>query len=225
MILVDADKHTGGNGVSQNSNINVEPLTQAIKSLANKSQFGPKTITVTHLSSELDQILKREDLDPSTKLKLYNNELQRFLFFHRKPRRVSNNNAVERLPERTDNDVEMDSVADDDANEYEDIDDIDMASLVDSEYGAVGGYPRPPVAFSTPPRQVSNRSIISPLNADFSTPKKRPSTSPGPPPKRFKSNLPRTTPKHKILRQNRKLKREGNFDYFLDWVSKRRKQT
>lgn len=230
MILVDASSH--GNALSQNLSKNIDPLTQAIKSLANatefsKTQYGPRTTVVSRLSNELGRILQRKDLDPSSKLKLYNHELKRFLFLHHDPkieRRNADNSTVTRLPEpvhpvddiKSISDVEMNSVYDDDtdddnATEYAD---VDVMSIPDSEYGAVGGYQRTPVAISTPssPEEI------------FTTPKKRPSTSPDSRPKRYKSNLPRTTPKHEILRQNRKLKRLGSFDYFEDWVSNRRRR-
>lgn len=243
MILVDASKHDPATSQSNNNNNNNDQLTKAIKSLANSAEFkhfGPSTTVVSRLNDELQSILERKDLDPSSKLKLYNQELKRFLFMHREPRRaINDDDQVEDYhywPERTASrrssiiDVDMDSLVnndDDDDDNLTEYNDIDMQSLIDSEYGAVGGYPRSPVPFTTPPGQAVITPSPARIEKDelFSTPKKRKNPFPlSSPPKRFKSNLPRTTPKHKILRQNRKLKRLGGFDYFLDWVSKRRRK-
>lgn len=226
MVLVDANTQGGGNAASQNFNKNIDPLTQAIKSLANsaefnKAQFGPSTTTVSRLNNDLEQILERRDLDPSSKLKLYNQELKRFLFLHRESERKNapspGSDAAAANGTRSRLGSEMDFDA---RSNYDDSwNDMDIQSIPYSERGAVGGYPRESVSYTIPLSQPLN----SPLDG-FTTPKKRPSSSKSPPAKRYKSNLPRTTPKHKILRQNRKLKRMGSFDYFEDWLSKRQKK-
>lgn len=227
MVLVDASTHGGGSGVaSQNFNKNIDPLTQAIKSLANsaefnKTHFGSSTTAVSRLNNEMEQILERRDLDPSSKLKLYNQELKRFLFLHRESDRKSAPPPPSRTPATASGTRLGSETAFEAVPGYESTsDEMDIQSLPDSEMGAVGGYPREPVSYTIPLRQPLN----SPVEG-FSTPKKRPSTSSSkwPPPKRYKSNLPRTTPKHEILRQNRKLKRMGSFDYFEDWNSKRKR--
>lgn len=243
MILVDAATHGGGSAAAatQNLNKNIDPLTNAIKSLAkstevNRSHFGPSTTIVSHLNNELEQILERRDLDPATKLKLYNQELKRFLFFHRQSDRKS---YIAPTPTPAPTPLPLN-----DTVRQENLDAADFwwdnESIPDSEMGAVGGYPRDPVAFSTPPREprISDSPLsymdVDPLRGIKRIQKKDPvqregkrlksDLSPAAIPKsKYKSNLPRTTPKHEMLRPNPTRKRKGSFDYFEDWNSKRRK--
>lgn len=287
MILVDAASHGNSNVSSQNPNASIEPFTQAIRSLVNsaeinRSNFGTSTTTVSRLSNELERLLERRDLAPSSKLKLYNQELKRFLFFHRENDRK---NSIATGPVYPPN---IDATAAEDVHVPEPgyphfvqlpgpppdhvrnnqwigfdgnfgVEDEDMTSLPDAEMGAVGGYTRDPVPYTVPTghrtRPSSRRKggvkkgkgllrkspkrpvIVKTPNQSLESssypegiqsepiqlPMKRPSNSRSPPAKRYKSNLPRQTPKQEILRRNRKLKRMGSFDYFEDWISKKKK--
>jgi len=245
MILVDAATHAGGAAAaSQNLNKNIEPLTDAIKSLANSAEFnrtnfGPTATIVSRLHNNLNQILDRKDLDPSTKLKLYNQELKQFLFLHRqsdqKPAPTSTPTSTPATLPATGREERM-----------PDLDFWwDTESLPGSELGAIGGYPREPVVLSTPPREPRfSDSPISYMDIDPLRGKKRASESEPEPieleakklkraspqniprtiaKSKYRSNLPRTTPKNQILRQNPTRKRKGSFDYFEDWISKKRK--
>lgn len=242
MILVDAATHGGGSATaSQKLNENIEPLTNAIKTLANSAEFnrthfGPSTTIVSRLNNDLEQILERRDLDPTTKLKLYNQELKRFLFLHRQSDRKSNI-----APTPTPTPATPLPVPDEPQENWNGTDFWwDNESMPDSETGAVGGYPREPVTFSTPPREPRfSESPISHMDIDPPRGIKRLKTKQpaqrvrkipklnlsqhAAPESKYQSNLPRTTPKHEILRRNPPQKRKQSFDYFEDWNRKKRK--
>lgn len=253
MILVDATTHGGGGAAaSQNLNKNIGPLTNAIKSLANstefnRSHFGPSTTIVSRLHNELEEILERRDLDPTTKLKLYNQELKRFLFLYRHSDRESGFGPTPTpIPTPTPTPTTLPLSEPERQQRMSGVEFWrDTDSLPGSEMGAVGGYSRASVAFSPPSRREPRFSEspnsymdVDPLRGEKRAQEREPEHRVGKkfkrtapqsiqrdkPKSKYRSNLPRTTPKHEILRLNPTRKREGSFDYFEDWISKKRKK-
>lgn len=83
MVLVDINTLPP---VTKDKNSN--PLTTAVSALAssaefNRAYYGANTISIAHLDHDMRQILERTDLDPSEKLKIYQEKLRRYLFLQR----------------------------------------------------------------------------------------------------------------------------------------------
>lgn len=77
-VLVDVNN-------APNTNKRIEPLTEAINSLVNATEFsrtnyGDSANAVTELDKDLRKILDRKDISLDDKLKLYNQSLSRYLF-------------------------------------------------------------------------------------------------------------------------------------------------
>lgn len=184
-----------------------EPLTNAINSLVNatefnRANFGDRAKTVTELNKDLNEILDRKDLSLDERLKLYNQSLTRYLFLqHESKKPIPAIPKVEITPVGV---TPASSVAGERTPSMQsDYDDDD-----DEEEGAVGG--KEDIITSTPkigtPRESSGNSYTKEILRTTKTPK-------------FKSNLPRATPKYHILRKERADKRMS--DYFVGWKNRK----
>lgn len=226
MILVDADTTKKESSTHTTKN----ELTNAIKSLTNanefsRSYFGPNSATISQLNNDLQVILDRTDLNSDDKLKLYNQGLNRYLFLQRE----------------SDNSVHLDrSILDSLSSSPR------SPSSAASTWGAASSsftsgrsspvQPEQPVPLEAqiiPLEHPPTNIFLTPNPATeekvdpsvYSTPKnnyvKEVLQKYKFAPKKYKSNLPRTTPKADILRKERKEKREA--DFFYNWNGSRQK--
>lgn len=96
MVLVDV------NTIPSQPKPDVESsLTKAINSLAasnefTRTNFGPNAIAMSYMDKEMKDILERTDIDPSLRLQLYNQVLQKYLF---RVRESEKSNTVTPKPE------------------------------------------------------------------------------------------------------------------------------
>lgn len=214
MVLVDVNAVNQSNGSAVvNVDKTNETLTKAITSLANSAVFnrtfyGPNTISISRLHGELGELLDRDDLDASSKLKLYTQGLQRFLFLQRES---------EKKPPVT----PVTTVASNNLNNSS------SSSFIRAPSPEASGRNSPERPETPPPPQLS-QPIASSTPMQISTSSPGPSSSSnqvevggavgGEP--RFKNNLPRTTPKEDYLRKNRKRKHMSSF--FYNWNKKKK---
>lgn len=203
MVLVDA------NSIKPLDNKNTDDLVEAINSLKSSNEysrdyFGSSAVAVSYLDKELAQILERKDLDPATKLKLYTQSLNRYLFLHR-------------TSEKTNSGIQPPDFVKPPSSHHS-----------DSE----SSRPASPESFvSLSPDTIKrNRTVITPKTLKSLTPvtPRDVRTSTPVTPKELhqtrghQSNLPRTTPKRNILREPKDRAPSRYGDYFLGWTTTRK---
>lgn len=189
-VLVDVNSTNHG-AVSSNDSI-----TSAIKTLANASEFnrsyfGQNTISISQLNNDLQQLLDRTDLEPDTKLKLYNQSLARYLFLQRESTKSAQTpgNVIIQQPVSAPQSADLSSVS------------SGRSSPTISEAGSTGTI--------VSAKSTAGHSRDTPRNGHIKD-VLRSTRIP-----KFKNNLPRSTPKAEILRQNRAEKRMS--DFFYGW--------
>lgn len=187
------------NTIPQQPSTSNETVTNAIKSLANASEFnrsyfGSSTISISQLNNELSGILARTDLDSDSKLKLYSQSLGRYLFLQRESTKPTSGNVI-----------------------------VQPTSSADWTTASSSGRTSPTVseASSWKSAIVSEPGATSKVNTSKSSTIPRANTPKSPLTRipKYKSNLPRVTPKSQILRQNRIDRRRP--DYFVSWANRK----
>lgn len=211
------------------TNKRIEPLTEAINSLVNATEFsrtnyGDSANAVTELDKDLRKILDRKDISLDDKLKLYNQSLSRYLFLqHESKKQVYTNPGVGITPSTTratspsasgkssptwQSEWE-DSVA---SNEKDFSPPISISSLEKQKlFSPSNSIPFHENKFSTP---ISSRVI--PQRNSHKRDVLRDPISRIP---KYKTNLPRTTPKSQILRKERPERRMSG--YFVGWRNRK----
>lgn len=192
MVLVDVNSINRGT-IKTNINNN-ETVTDAIKTLANASEFnrsyfGQSTISISQLNNELQDILERTDLEPENKLKLYNRGLARYLFLQRESTKPiqAQGSVIIQTPISTSHSPAKSNAPSSFTASPSVSDDESVKTLVSGK--------------SLHSKNTSRNSHIKEV-IQTRIPK-------------FKSNLPRSTPKEEILRQQRTNKRRS--DFFYGW--------
>lgn len=200
LVDINSPKHIEPSKKTENS------LTNAINSLTNATEFsrayfGGNATSVSQLNKELNELLDRKDLDPDKKLKLYHQNLGRYLFLQRESEQPVRLNPP--IPSRSSSG--RTSPANTEHSYWES----------ESEWSQHPVQPRPRIQAT--PQPLSVKPLITP---EYATP---PHSSFGKAilkskiPK-YKSNLPRSSPKATYLRQNRVAKRRDGF--FVGWKNK-----
>lgn len=171
-----------------------EAVTNAIKTLANASEFnrayfGQNTITISQLNNELQALLGRTDLHPDTQLKLYSQSLARYLFLQRESTNPvqAPGNVIIQPPASTHQSTGLSSTTSGRTSP--------TVSEPESMITVVSGKP--------------GHSRVTPRNSHVKD------VLQGSRIPKYKSHLPRSTPKADILRQNRTEKRMS--DFFYGW--------
>lgn len=196
MVLVDINSTKPNNTTVQNEKKNDEALTKAISSLATSAEFsrayfGPNSISIANLDNEINQILERKDLEPADKLKLYHQGLKRYLFLQRMSEKSTpTTQIVQGLPTHT-------------ANSSQPL--VEDSPLVGgiSPEGARALSPEP----VTPSPLRARGDRIGEFEEVLKTKKSK-----------YRSNLPRTTPKEARLREHNERRKNSRYDeFFTSW--------
>lgn len=189
MVLVDVNSLNRG---TVNTNTNNDAATNAIKTLANASEFnrsyfGQSTISISQLHNELQEILERTDLQPENKLKLYNQGLSRYLFLQRESTKQTPGSVIIQTP--------VSSSSTPAPASYQSTVESSPSVSEDESFKTI-------VSEKIPHSRTTSRNSHFKEVLHTRIPK-------------YKSNLPRSTPKEEILRQERTNKRMS--DFFYGW--------
>lgn len=173
-------------------------LSTAINSLVtatefSKANYGPNAKTIATLDSELKSIIDDPNISPTNKIHLYNQGLQKYLFFLHGSEKAQSNEL---------NASDTTAVEEPEGEVY------------------LPNTPHQPVPRGT---SSSSPSPGTSSSEYFDTPKavkKPPQQTPIKRKRIFKSNIPRTTPVGDRLRQPHQRAKNNRFkDYFLEWKS------
>lgn len=200
MVLVDA------NSIDKSSSKNENTVNNAITSLATAAEFGrdyfgSSAISIAHLDRHMKEILERPDLPPAEKLTLYNQALQRYLFLQRQsenktPTRAQIVAEVVNLPQPV---VQQQAAA------------VPVITPRDSPERDPSPE-REPVTPRTPQNQSPHEVRIGQRNSVNREAIVGQAS-------KYRTNLPRLTPKEKILRGSNELRRNQRLDgYFVRWT-------
>lgn len=182
-------------------------LVNAINSLTSSEEFsrayfGSSAVSVSHLDNELKHLIERKDLDPSEKLKLYSQSLNRYLFLQRTPQHHTQQNIapvqiVQAQPTAVDKTYQrLNSTISESGSEAESFSSVPTGSFQDTTL--------------TPTNKKEPLDQSSPV-----TPKAVYESKRGP-----VSNLPRTSPKESYLRPPKEKQYKYATDFFVDWLAK-----
>lgn len=192
MVLVDAKSL---NETSTNKNSDV--LVNAINSLTasnefSRNYFGSRAVSVSQLDKELRELLEREDLDPSEKLKLYSQSLKRYLFLQRSSGGANVTSTPQILPQR--------AVTTTGGSSPPPPSQLNETSS--DSYLSIPDESRTLISTLTP---IKRRTPV--------TPKELHQAKRG-----HQNNLPRSTPKSSVLREPKDRLPEKYDDFFLNWA-------
>lgn len=203
MLLVDASTPTDKNSTD---------LTKAINALVSHSEFsrdyfGSSALSVADLNKTLTHLLERDDLNPTEKLKLYSQSLNRYLFLQR----MSENPTVQPVPVPVPVAAPVQVIAPERSV-------IPESSGSDSDtFASIHG------------ESSKDRTILTPKTPTQSSTKKPPKSS-TPLSRTFyntnrphQSNLPRATPKKETLRPTAAKPPSRYGDFFTNWKPEPRK--
>lgn len=197
MVLVDIN--TVKSPTSTVPDKTVDNLTTAISSLASSNEFGrtffgDSATSITHLDKEMNKILERQDLNPDTKLKLYHQKLKRYLFLQRESEDVGRgNNPAIQTPIQAPIQAPLNLSKDADEESV----DEDLENT-------------PPKASTSYHSDQSFHGFHTPVNSKSKQLKSK-----------YRSNIPRTTPKEVILRDPTGSRPPKHFEkYFMHWGAK-----
>lgn len=210
-----------------------DPLVKAINSLASATEFGrdyygSNTSAIVHLDKELKQILERADINPTEKLQLYSQTLNRYLFLHRmSENKTHTTNQPTPGPIILEHNHTLPNVQSqgDFSSERESETDQSFTTVVSSSPVTPKNKPvqRTPVTTKHQPVQHSPRyhpvqhtpTSSKSQSESSKTPKEAYEEKRG-----HKSNIPRTTPKSEILREKKDRRPVKYGEYFTNWGRK-----
>lgn len=187
-----------------------DSLADAINSLVkttefSKANYGSNAIAISHLDNELKDLLTRTDLSPETRLREYDQRLQKYLFLLRE---TDKNNVTPSRPSPVGvallpkiEPEETASVAESGEEE-----ESDRRSPGPSPGPFIFGSPfvstPPPKTLRTPQQPSTSSTVKTTEQATNNT----------------RSNLPRTTPIEERLRKKSERRKNSRFqDFWINW--------
>lgn len=176
------------------------PIVKAINSLTSASEFsrdyyGTNASAVTYLDSELKQILERTDLNPSAKLTLYSQTLNRYLLLRRMSEKqplATTSSKPTPIPIPVEKSPSLESTSEIHSEEE---DPNSSTGDSDSSYHTITTTQSPKVSTPVTPKIVQQQSK--------------------------RSKLPRTSPKTSYLRNSSERQPPSRYaDYFSGWTGR-----
>lgn len=192
MILVDANTATKSS--------ETDPIVKAINSLTSATEFsrnyyGTNTTAIAYLDQELKQILEHTGLNPTEKLQLYSQILNRYLLLQRQSEKQSSTtpaSSPQIVPVVVENKHSIRSSSPTSSSSSSSPQNELLTDDGESSHGTI--VQRTPVT----PKEVYEAS-----------------------PRGYRSNLPRSTPKSDILRPKKDRAPSRYGDYFTSWTGRK----